>query len=97
MVKIKIEDIIFWLIMLFIIIVAFWMLHGSPMDSSAIISIGLAFASSELLLWKKYYETERKTALGFMRIGKDMEKNNIIINNRFDNIENKLNLIIRKK
>ncbi|MBS3079169.1 hypothetical protein J4218_03545 [Candidatus Pacearchaeota archaeon] len=108
MVKLKIEDVIFWLIILYIIGIAIWMLHESPMDSSAIISIGLALGSSELFLWRSLYnnnknnllrlsEMDKKTAMSFLKLRNEMEKNNIMINNRFDNLENKLNLIIRKK
>ena len=101
MVKISIEDVVFWLIILFIIGVALWMLHGSPMDSNAIIAIALAFASSELLIWRTIFNMDKRTTIGFMKIKNDMDKNNLIINNKLDNkfntIENKLNILTNRR
>lgn len=101
MVKIKIEDVIFWLIILFIIGIAIWMLHGSPMDSSAIIALALAFASSELMIWKKIFSIEKNfncaeskidknITISFMKIKNDFDKNNLMINNKLDIINNKI-------
>lgn len=104
MVKISIEDILFWIFIAIAIGTALWLLHGSPPESSAIITIAITFAGSELLLWRKLFEIDKKTTLGFMKIKHTVEKNNIFINSRFDkiedkfnNIESKLNTIIRKK
>ncbi len=100
MTKIKIEDIVFWIFILMIIGTALWLLHGSPPEMNAIISIGIAVAGSELLTWRtifnkdkktllKLSEMDKKTALSFMKIKNEM-------NNRFDKIEDKLNIIINK-
>ena len=101
MVKISIEDVVFWLIILFIIGIALWMLHGSPMDSNAIIAIALAFTSSELLIWRTIFNMDKRTTIGFMKIKNDMDKNNLIMNNKLDNrfntIENKLNILTNRR
>lgn len=108
MVKITIEDVVFWLIILFIIGIIIWMLSGSPTLESALISIGGALISSELLLWKKFYSLDKRVALsfmkikhdmneGFMKIRHDIDKNNMSIKTRFDNIENKLEILIKNK
>ncbi|MEK6859359.1 MAG: hypothetical protein AABX54_00955 [Nanoarchaeota archaeon] len=108
MVKITIEDIVFWIIILFIIGIIIWMLNGSPTTESALISVGGALISSELLLWKKFYSMDKKTSMNFMKIKhemsnsfinlkNDLDKNNIIINNRFDVIENKLDNLKKKR
>lgn len=82
--RVTIEDIVFWIIILFIIGIALWLLHGSPTDTGAIISIGLAFASSELLLWKKFYGIDKRIALSFMKLRSDFDK-------KFIQIENNIN------
>jgi hypothetical protein len=100
MVKITIEDVVFWIFILIIIGTALWLLHGSPPESSAIITIGIAVAGSELLIWRtifnndkknslKLSEMDKKTAISFIKIKNEM-------NNRFDKIEDKLNLINNK-
>ncbi len=96
MVKITIEDIIFWIFILIIIGTALWLLHGSPPESSAIITVALAFAGSELLIWKKIFLIEKRTTIGFMKMKHEFDKNNLMINNRFDKIEDKLNIINNK-
>lgn len=101
MVKIKIEDILFWIFILIIIGTALWLLHGSPPESSAIITVAIGVAASELLIWKKIFSIEKcfdlsiskldkNVSLSFMKIKSDIDKNNIIINNKLDNINDKL-------
>lgn len=100
MVNIKIEDIIFWIFILIIIGTALWLLHGSPPEMSAIITVGLAVAGSELLIWRTIFNIDKKTTIGFMKIKNDMEKMEMKIDNRFNQLDNKLNLInnnIRRK
>jgi hypothetical protein len=108
MVKITIEDIVFWILILFIVSIVLWMLHGSPTEEGAIISIGITIISSELMLWKKFYNFDKKVSVSFIKIRSDIEKNNIIIhnkldsienkfNNKFNDINNKLNLIIKRR
>lgn len=86
---IKIEDIIFWIIIISIIAIALWLLSGSPPESDALITIALFMAASELLVWKKIFSMDKNTAISFVKLKNDM-------NNRFNNIDNKLNEIHRK-
>jgi hypothetical protein len=101
MVKIKIEDIIFWIFILIIIGTALWLLHGSPPEMNAIITVALGVAGSELLIWKKIFSIEKDSnfailkidkniSLSFMKIKNEIEKNNILINNKLDNLNNKI-------
>jgi hypothetical protein len=101
MVKIGFEDIVFWIFILIIIGTALWLLSGSPPESTALITIALAFAGSELLIWKRIFSIEKRTAISFIKLKNNIDKNNLIINNRFDQLEEKLSinnkLIKRKK
>ena len=77
--KIKIEDVIFWVIILLIIATALWLLLGSPPETDALISIALFVAASELLIWRKLFDINKKTAVGFEKVKSELE-----------NIKNKL-------
>ena len=70
--KIRIEDIGFWIIIALIITVAIWKLIGSPTDTASIISIALFVAGSEILIWKTLFKIDKKTTIGFMKIRKTM-------------------------
>jgi len=96
MVKIKIEDILIWIFITIAVGTALWLLHGSPSETNAIITIAITFAGSELLIWKKIFEIEKKTTIGFIKIKNDFNKNNIMMNNRFDKVDNRLNNIENK-
>ena len=96
MVKIKIEDILFWIFIAIVIGTALWLLYGSPPEMNAIITIALGVAGSELLIWKSLFKADKKTAISFMKIKNEIEKNNLIINNKLDNIESKLNTTKRR-
>jgi len=91
--KIKIEDIIFFIFIAIIIGTALWLLSGSPPEINAIITIGLAVAGSELLIWRFIFKVNKGTSPGFMKVKHDMEKMKIEIKNGFNNINNKLNNI----
>lgn len=93
--EIKIEDIIFWIVIIAIIGLIIWKLFGSPTDLATIITIASLLAMGELSLLKKVYNLERKVAVGFTRVSLDMNliRNDIkhhlnYINKRFDNLEN---------
>ncbi|MFA5174262.1 MAG: hypothetical protein WC438_03715 [Candidatus Pacearchaeota archaeon] len=93
---IKFEDIIFWLIIIGMISIALWLLHGSPTETGAIIGIITFAGSSELLLWKKLFSIDKHTAVGFERIKGELKNINYkfnIIDNKLNNIEN----LIKKK
>jgi len=94
---VKIEDILFWVFIAIIIGTALWLLHGSPPEMNAIITIGLAAAGSELLIWKTLFKIDKNTAIGFLKAKQDLNlmENRINqtlnnINNKSDNIEKKL-------
>lgn len=107
MIKLKIEDIIFWILIIATIAVILWKLFGSPSDLATIIAIGTFLLSSEILIWKtifkidkdnnlKVSQIDKKTSLGFMKVKHDIEKMRFEMNHRFNNIENKLNEISKK-
>ncbi|MBU3907315.1 MAG: hypothetical protein KKA64_03635 [Nanoarchaeota archaeon] len=82
----RIENIIFWILITAIIAVAIWMLAGSPPTENGLLMITLFVATSELLLWKTLFQIDKKTAIGFEKI-----RNNI--SNKFLGVDNKLNEI----
>ncbi|MBS3088484.1 hypothetical protein J4402_01760 [Candidatus Pacearchaeota archaeon] len=81
MAKIKLSDVIFWLIIIAIVAIAIWKLFGSPTDTSSIIAIALFVAGSELIIWKYVFNLEKKTAVSFTKLKYE-------INKRFDTLEN---------
>ena len=88
--KFKPEDIAFWILILAAIFVILWLLRGSPTLESSIITIGLFIISSELMLWKKYFEVDKNTAVSFAKFKKDMSnltKGQEEINNKLNNIQ----------
>ncbi len=86
---VKLEDILFWIFIMIIVGTALWLLSGSPPEMSAIITIGLAVAGSELMIWKKIFEIDKKTAVSFIKLKSK-------IDNKFNNIENKIDKITNK-
>jgi len=102
MVKIKFEDIMFWIFILLIIGTALWLLHGSPPDISAIITIAVGVTGSELLIWKKIFSIEKdfncivskidkNINISFMKMKNDFDKNNLMMSNKFDNFNMQIN------
>ncbi len=87
--RIKIEDIIFWIIILIIIAIAAWLLSGSPPEVNALISIALFVAASEMLLWKVLFLAEKKTEIGFIKVKKDLK----IMKYELNTIKESLNLL----
>ena len=96
MVKIRLEDIVFLIFIVIIIGTALWLLSGSPPEMNAIISVALAVAGSELMIWKKIFSMESKTTIGFIKVGHNIEKMRINIDNRFDKLENSLDKLGKK-
>lgn len=86
--KITIEDIIFWLIIIGLIAIVIWILHGSPTETGAIIGIITFGVSSELLLWKKLFTIEKNTAIGFLKAKHHITLLENNIGNKLNNIEN---------
>jgi hypothetical protein len=91
--KIKIEDIILWIIIAAIVAIAVWKIVGSPTDTATLISISLFIVASEILLWKAILASDKKVTVSFMRIKNDLDNNNNQLNNRLDKIENLINKI----
>jgi len=56
---IKIEDIIFWILISAIVAIALWLLSGSPPEIDALITIALFVAASEMLIWRKIFSIEK--------------------------------------
>ena len=88
--RLKAEHIMFWVLIALIIGTAIWKLVGSPTDTATLISAVLFFAGSEILLWKTLFSIEKKTAIGFMKMKSQIEKQNLNINNKLDKIQNSL-------
>jgi len=81
--KIKIEDVLFWICIFMLILLALWMLHGSPTEIAAVISIILFVATSEVLLWKELFKVEKRTEQALMRLDHKMDL-------KFMHLENKM-------
>ena len=90
MVKIKIEDILFWISIAAIIAISLWLLSGSPPEINALISIALFVAVSEILLWKALFNIDKRTAVGFSKIKSDINNFRTNIINQLNEISNKL-------
>ena len=83
----KIEDIVFFILIAAIVGIALWLLSGSPPEIDALIGLALFFSASELMIWRNMFSLDKKTSLAFMRIKHDMEKGFLNVNNRFDKIK----------
>lgn len=84
---VKIEDVLFWILILAIVGIAIWLLFGSPTLEAGLISIGLFVATSEILLWRCLFGLDKKTALGFERAGNDIRNIRTDINRINKNVE----------
>lgn len=69
----KIEDVVFWIIISLIIATALWLLSGSPPEANALVSIALFVAASEILIWRKLFDIDKKNAVGFEKVKNDLE------------------------
>lgn len=94
--KIKLEDILIWIFIAIAIGTALWLLHGSPPEIDAVVAVGIAIGGSDLLIWKKIFSIGNKTALDFMKTRHEIDKLGINMNNQFKEINNKLNNIENK-
>lgn len=84
---VKAEDIFFWIFIAIAVGTALWLLHGSPPESNAIITVVLAFAGSELLIWKTLFKNDKNTVIGFIKIKGEFKN----INYKLNEINEKLN------
>ncbi len=86
--KIKLTDMLFWLLLLAAVGVAIWLLVGSPTIEQGLLMITIFVATSEILLWKTMFSVDKKTAIGFEKV-----------KSRFDKIDYQLNeikLLVKK-
>ena len=79
--KIKFEDIIFWLLIAGIIAIALWLLHGSPTEVNAIIAVAIFVATSEILLWKTFFNIDKRTSVSFEKVKNTIDKNHLELKN----------------
>ena len=82
--QLKVEDILFFIIIALMIFVALCLLKGSPTLMTAIISVALFAASSDLLLWRKLFEVDKNAAVAFTKLKSDIGN----INNKLEDIKN---------
>ena len=75
----KIESILFWILIFLIVGIAVWMLVGSPTLEAGLVSIGLFVASSEILLWKFLFSIDKRTLVRFEKVRNklDLVRNDI--------------------
>ena len=95
-IKIKFDDILFFIIIGLIVFVALWLLHGSPTLDSAVVSVGVFTATSELMLWRKYFDMDKKTAVSFVKMKNNVEnldKGQKEMSKKLDIMDEKLNSI----
>ena len=90
MAKIKLENIIFWIIILIIIVVIIWILSGSPPLENSLPSLIIFVITSEILLWKALFSSDKKVEVGFMKVKNDLEIIKIKIDSKFNELGNKL-------
>ena len=91
--EIKLEDIVFWILIFAIIGVALWLLNGSPTEISAIISIAIFVAGSEVMIWKALFKNNERNAVKFEKLDKKTSISFEKVKSRFDKIDLKLESI----
>jgi hypothetical protein len=94
--KIKPEDIMFWILIALIIGLAIWKLFGSPTDTASLIALSLFIAGSEMLIWKAIFKIDKKTSIGFIKLKNDMDKQFTQVTYSFEKINTQLNSIENK-
>ncbi len=90
--KIKLEDIMFWILIVLIIGVAIWLLSGSLTDTSAIVAVAVFLTPSEILIWKNIFKMDRKTSVGFEKVKSGIKILKKDLNYQF----NEIKLLIKK-
>jgi hypothetical protein len=94
---VKIEEVVFWILMISVIGVVIWMLSGSPPLENGLLMIMIFISSSMILLWKYIFglkneilKVDNKTSMGFVKVNHDLELMENRIINKLNNIENKI-------
>ena len=72
--KIKLTNIIFWILILAAVGVAVWLLVGSPTIEQGLLMITIFIATSEILIWKNFFKIDKKTAIGFEKVKSRLDK-----------------------
>ncbi len=85
----RIEDIIFWILISAVIGVAIWIMLGSPPLENGVLMMVIFIATSEILIWRYMFSLDKKTAVSFVKLRTEM-------NNRFNTIDNKLDKLMKK-
>lgn len=85
----KIENILFWVLILAAIGVAVWLLIGSPTIEQGLLMITIFIATSEILLWKALFQADKKTAVGFEKVKSRFDKVDYQLNEIKSLVENK--------
>jgi len=88
MAEVKIEYVVFWLLIAMIVAIVIWKLFGSPTDMATFISILTLITASEIVIWKTLFKIENKATIGFMKIKNRIDSLEHNINDKFNNIEN---------
>jgi len=70
--KLKIEDILFWVLIVVIIAMVLWMFRGSQPLENILITFIIFIISSELLIWKKIFAIDKNTAINFAKFDKNV-------------------------
>ena len=91
--KIKIRDIIFWILILAAIGIAIWLVIGSPTIETGLLMIVIFIAASEIVIWKTLFKIDKKTCIGFIKIKNEMHNKFVEVNNNL----NEIKLLIKEK
>lgn len=83
----KIEDLIFWILIIAVIGVAIWLLSGSPTLESSLVSIALFMAGSEVLIWKSLFKIDKNTVVSFANFKNDLSNKHKELNDKLTKIE----------
>ena len=95
--KIKIEDIVIWALIMLVIGIIVWKLVGSPTDTATLISVTLFIIGSEILLWKTIFSMENKIVIGFSKIKNDLDKLEMNLNFKLEKLTESMNKIDKLK
>ncbi len=90
--KLKIDDVAFWILILAAFIILLWLLRDSPTIESVLVAVGLFIMSSIIFLYRKYFEIDKNTAVGFMKVKSDFKE----VKSRLDVMGGKLTNITNK-
>lgn len=76
---VRVEDILFWILILVALGIAIWLAFGSPEFENSFLAVIIFVATSEILLWRFLFAIDKRSAVGFEKV-----------KNRLENVENRL-------